>query len=86
MDAARNRGQENELATDKVNYGMKLFSAVAIVAVCAGHISSVGLSGPFNMVLPYSYKLPRSFSFQDIFSRITRLRILGATWCERQGA
>lgn len=57
MDAARNGGQENELATDKVNYSMKLFSAVAIVAVCAGHISSVGLSGPFNMVLPYSYQV-----------------------------
>lgn len=40
-----------------INYSMKLFSAIAIIAVCSGHISATGLGGPFDMILPYSYQV-----------------------------
>lgn len=52
MVAASQTGQARQ-----INYDMKVFTAIAIVAVCAGHLGAPGLSGPFDLFPPYSYQV-----------------------------
>ena len=50
------------LQVHMTNKTMSCFKAIAIVLVVAGHVSSTGLNGPFDLIRPYSFHVA-AFAF-----------------------
>lgn len=48
---------------------MKLLSAIAITAVCLGHINPIGFEGPFGLFTPYCYQVAAFVFISGYFYR-----------------